>query len=310
MTASQRFGAGLITPQLEEFVNHHWSDEAGAVDGHDIRFLASLLDEFRPKTVVEIGCASGFSTAALALMMDQLGPGRLHSFDIATRFYADPSKLLGFLLEEVLPLRAVNVALHPGKTSLDVAAVLQGARIDLCFIDACHAHPWPTLDTLAVLPLMAPGGLIVHHDLRMYQDTRPGYYACGPKIVLDQVPPRHRVWFSSRAGGAAATASSNLKSRPFGGGNIFGIKLPETPSRLARDLAQGFYLPWDPLPDAGVPDQVRQRFSEHLAASFARHIGEAFDRGVERYNPAGAARRSRLPGRLASGLAAGWRNAP
>ncbi len=274
-------GPSLITPRLEAFVNTHWNDHIGAVDGHDIQFLASLLAEAAPTTMIEIGCASGFSTAAIAMMMAERGPTTLHSFDLATRFYADPSKPLGYLVADLELPDTVNVTLHPGKTSLDVGRTLQGAQADFCFIDARHAHPWPILDTLAVLPHMRPGAFIVHHDLKMYRDDRADIYANGPKVVLDHTPEELRVWFGSRVFGSRHHA---LKVRALGPGNIFALKVPQKAEELAFSLSEGLYLPWDPLPETYISPEFVAGFTDLLASAYPKHICDAFACGLARYN--------------------------
>lgn len=270
----------LVSGQLVDWVNTRWSDELGAIDGHDIRFIAATLAETRPELCVEIGCASGFSTVAIAMMLDRLGASHLHSFDLLDHFYAEPEQRVGYLVGERSGKSETQIDIHPGKISFDVAATLGERKVDWCLIDANHKHPWPLLDTLAMLPLMRPGAYIVHHDLLMYKDTRDAFYACGPKVLFDQVPPREKIWFASKVDRGSATP---MKTRRIDG-NIFALRVPETIDSLAWTLAQGLYLPWDPLPNAFIGEETAGKIRRCLSALYNPMLAAAFETSWQRYN--------------------------
>ncbi|MEO0676250.1 MAG: class I SAM-dependent methyltransferase [Pseudomonadota bacterium] len=273
----------LIGPDLVEWFNARYTHQMGAVDGQDILFLAAMVEEFRPRKIVEIGCASGLSTSVLAHLVEQVciadgAEARIDSFDVYDRFYADPSKPMGYLLDEALAHPHVDVTLNTPCTALDVMERTSG-DIDLCFIDASHEHPWPTIDTLAVLPAMRPGGIIVHHDLQMYQLDMAGIY--GPKIVMDQVDDGlvRRSWSIY-----LPTEDLGLMSR-WAKDNIFALVVPEDRDVLAWQLAQGFHLPWEKNLYKGVPDDFAERFCAVMADLGWGHARHSFERGFETYNP-------------------------
>ncbi|MEP4037714.1 class I SAM-dependent methyltransferase [Pseudophaeobacter sp.] len=271
----------LITDELISWMNSHWAMHMGAVDGHDIRFIASLLQEAQPTNLVEVGCASGLSTGALVMMLKELGnTAKLNSFDIATQFYADSSKELGYLLKQVEQGEKVEAAIYPKTTSLDVASVLESKQIDFCFIDANHSQPWPIIDTLAILPHMKPGSYIVHHDLKMYHDPRKDEFATGPKTVLDQTPNDLCVWFDMRVNTANETG---LVTRGIVG-NIFAIKVPENTEGLVWSLAQGLYLPWDPIFNTYIEPAMAKRIEHFFSEEYSPAVSEAFEISKLRYN--------------------------
>lgn len=271
----------LITDELISWMNTHWAMHMGAVDGHDIRFIASLLQETQPTNLVEVGCASGLSTGALVMMLKELGnTAKLSSFDIATQFYADPSKKLGYLLQQVEQGEKVEATIYPKTTSFDVASLLENKQIDFCFIDANHSQPWPIIDTLAILPHMKPGSYIVHHDLKMYHDPRKDEYATGPKTVLDQTPNDLGVWFDMRVNTANETG---MVTRGIVG-NIFAIKVPENTEDLMWSLAQGLYLPWDPIFNTYIEPAMAKRIENFFSDGYSPCVSKAFEIAKHRYN--------------------------
>ncbi len=266
-----------ITTELADWINAHWKAELGAVDGKDIAFIAGLLDQAKPRQIVEIGCATGFSTRVMATLLQETGPSQIDSFDIEDRFYADRSKPVGYLLNDGTASHDdVTVNIWTKTTALDVAEKV--GTVDFCFIDAAHKHPWPTIDTLAVLPLMKPGGIIVHHDLQMYRTGGGGNYATGPKVLCDQLgPDAIRSWQVGAVEGAEA-----LKSRMVDD-NIFAIRVPQDMTRLAYRLSSGFCIGWDATKDKKLGDAFSARFRKHLETSFRPTVAKAFETGLARY---------------------------
>lgn len=264
-----------VTPQLIEWFNSRWSNDLGAIDGKDASFLAALLRDNQPRNVVEIGCASGFSLSVLAGLLQQSGPAQINSFDILDRFYADRNKPVGYLLAEAVPHANVAITIRPNTMSLDVMDHVH-EPIDLCFIDAAHKHPWPLLDTLAVLPRMKPGGVIVHHDLQMFRDARA--LATGPKVLLDQIPDHLRIIASHQypVPGGASLLARRVDD------NIFALRVPNDRKRLGIALSDGFFLSWDKGVVVRISETVRQRFREFAERHYGAPVVRAFDNGLER----------------------------
>jgi predicted O-methyltransferase YrrM len=269
----------LITDQVVEWFNSRWKPKMGAIDGYDIRFIAALLAEAKPKTIVEIGCASGLSTAVMAMMLEQTGPATLHSIDHADRYYVDDSKEVGYLLEEVGTFENVEVKIHTGQYSLDVGNILAGNLADFCFIDAAHKHPWPLIDTLAVLPLMKAGAYIAQHDLQMFRN--PNTSTTGPKILLDQLPPKNRVSFGSRVN---VQEHSPLKTRKIVN-NIYAIRTQVNYRALGQKISDGFHIGWDVGVNKRISEDFSEIFSSHLKQNYSPNVVKAFESGLKKFNP-------------------------
>lgn len=268
----------MLEAALAAWFKQHWSHNMGAIDGRDLAFLAAMIERQRPAHMIEIGCASGLSTALIAQLMGAYGPSKLDSFDLAETFYADPRKPVGYLLDDLPPPPNVQTQIHTGRTSMDVQGQVS-EPIALCFIDAAHKHPWPLIDTLAVLPLMAPEGVIVHHDLQMSGGS--GHYALGPKVLFDQLLQAERLavqdWINDET-------ISDLPQRHLKN-NIYGIDLPQDHDAFAVRIAEGFYVGWDRDAGKRVPEEFAARFSDFLGRTYPPAVKIAFDIGLNRYNP-------------------------
>jgi methyltransferase family protein len=146
----------------------------GNISRQDGYFLLSLIELSRPAHILEVGVASGTSTLMLLRMIDRIAPDTtLLSIDLASEYYADQSKPVGYLVGEnyeipsknwklLTQVGAMSFAQHP-----EVVWEDQRRYYDLVFVDAHHGHPWPTFDALCVLPFCVPGTWIALHDINL-----------------------------------------------------------------------------------------------------------------------------------------------
>jgi predicted O-methyltransferase YrrM len=146
----------------------------GNISTGDACFLLSLLERVGPTHVLELGVASGTSTLMMLRMMDAVLPGAtLDSVDLATAYYDDRSKPVGYLVTEhysrpprtwrlATGVGAMNFARHPR-----LAGTALARHYDMTFIDAHHGHPWPTLDALCLLPYVVPQSWMAFHDINL-----------------------------------------------------------------------------------------------------------------------------------------------
>lgn len=134
---------------------------------------AAALDLFvrtlKPETVVEVGVASGVSSAALLSALSTVGGGespRLRSYDIMTHCYFDESRAVGEAVGVMVPHLASDQLLKRGgaKTAGDELAP---GSVSFAFIDANHAHPAPVADLIDLGPCLASGAWVMLHDIRL-----------------------------------------------------------------------------------------------------------------------------------------------
>jgi predicted O-methyltransferase YrrM len=123
-----------------------------------LAFLAHAAAR-RPRTVVEIGMARCGTTYLLANALP--GVERVIGIDFFPRNLARLRRYTppGVRVEAVLG------SSQEAATRDRVAALLAGRAIDLLFIDGDHAYAGVKRDHALYAPLVAPGGLVVLHDI-------------------------------------------------------------------------------------------------------------------------------------------------
>lgn len=255
----------------------NWDGGLGAIDGRDATFLFNIARKFRPKTLVEIGTASGFSSALIALILSEAGlsDARLTCYDLASRFFLDKSKPLGFLIKQLAGQAAQLVNVKPGHTSISAAPLHAEQSIDLAFIDANHRHPWPLVDALMLLPKMAGGGVMAFHD-PMAIRLPSNRLGIGPKVVMDSAS--RDLLIPTRAflpEGDIVAPTRRITD------NIFGVSCSGDRARLATDLADGFLTPWT------ISNQMElstvMKIAQRLQASYPDTVVDAFRWAAERH---------------------------
>ncbi len=169
----------IIGCEPEEYCDRLYASRpewvVGTVSSYDACFLFRRALEAATNLVVEIGTASGFSTVFLchalnlASKANLIGPDfEVVSYDLRTWFYADETRETGDAARELLePELLEHVVFRSPATALTVATHHDHDSLSFMFIDANHAHPWPTLDLLATLDCLLPGAEVVLHDINL-----------------------------------------------------------------------------------------------------------------------------------------------
>ena len=174
--------------------------------------------------------------------LTRVGGECILSFDVLSKWYANSSKPIGFLARELGP-KGVPVHFVQG-TCAEIPSRLKMGSVGGAFIDASHYHPWATIDTIILMPLMEVGGFIGHHDLDLYMHTE---YAnqLGPKYLFDQLP-------------RAITVKD--KEEPFSPSFI--INVPNNYKELTNNVLEALSLPWSSNQEEIYDDQRIEKFIE------------------------------------------------
>ena len=164
------------------------------------RFLFKKALEARTALVVEIGTASGFSTAVLCHALDLASQAglvgsdyKVVSYDIDPMFYADRTIRTGEGAREQLSKDLLNhIVFRNPAVATDTRQDFAHGQVEFLFIDANHDHPWPTLDLIAMLDCLAPGATVILHDINLpiLIPTSSGW---GPKYLFDELEIEKRV---------------------------------------------------------------------------------------------------------------------
>ena len=145
----------------------------GNVGSANLLFIAAVAHATGARRALEIGTASGTSSALLAGLIalnrrvagDTSAASLVETIDRKQFCLFDGSKPIGFMVRELTPDLAARVNIHTEGDSFLTPRLFPAASLDLAFIDGNHQHPWPLLDVLNVLPAMRPGGWIIMHDI-------------------------------------------------------------------------------------------------------------------------------------------------
>jgi hypothetical protein len=171
----------------------------GNISSADAAFLNELIQEIVPAEVVEIGVASGVSSAvllhALASVHGNPNPAApwLYSFDAIDYCYFDASRPIGAAVDELVPALRPAWRMTVG-TALGARDMLRGRDLAFAFIDADHRHPWATFDFLALLPVLRSGAWVAFHDVRLPQlSSAPEYQVHGPQYLFEAWPWTKRI---------------------------------------------------------------------------------------------------------------------
>ena len=160
----------LEQAEIEATIQEHHFVGMGAVSQYDVRFLCDLVEKYRPKNVFELGVASGMSSSFLLRALARVSSEcKLYSVDLGTQYYVDRSKLVGYLIDEIVPVKECEFEIHRGCWAGDAKKIIGDDKLDLIFIDANHMHPWPTIDTMLLLPFANPDAVIAHHDIALWK---------------------------------------------------------------------------------------------------------------------------------------------
>lgn len=108
-------------------------------------FLYDELHRERPKQVIEIGTASGVSTALILAAMagfdksDPLPDNRARtviSYDYSRHLYFDKTNLVGAAIDEIYPTLRANLQMRNPYTVVDFPKFPWPGSIDFIFLDA------------------------------------------------------------------------------------------------------------------------------------------------------------------------------
>lgn len=161
------------------FRGHGWFDSMAPMQHpQEIEALYQIVCELAPRTVVEIGTARGGTlylwcqaAAADATILSIDMPG--DRFGIKGAYSPHRAPFYKAFAKPGQTMHLLRRDSHAPATVQETARVLGGRPIDLLFVDGDHAYAGVKQDVEAYGALVAPGGLIVLHDV-LRRPSLPG----------------------------------------------------------------------------------------------------------------------------------------
>ena len=214
----------------------------GLLSQADALFVAGVTSILRPRAALEIGTASGFSTAIIAKMIAlrrvesgaELDGVFVHTIDLKEHVRGNIDEPIGFGLDLVAPEVRRHVAVHTPKDSSCARELFGRGELSFAFIDGNHQHPWPVHDVVQSAAVMAAGSWIVMHDVDLA--TRIETERAAGQVVS----------YEARFG--AAHVFQFWPGDKIRAGNIAAVKLPE-PGGLKELLDRLRGLPSETSPN-------------------------------------------------------------
>lgn len=234
----------------------------GNISQFDQPLLIGLTKLLRPRKVVEIGVASGWSAC---LFIDALTsnhqPAQYIGIDYSPIFYLDSTRKTGSAIQELFPESAIDCNLYLGNVAVDVLDQL-GTGVELAFIDGDHHHPWAILDLLTLLPTLASSAYVILHDLNLSTVERHKHTNRGPKYLYECWP-------------FAKIHSS--QNPPMIGAIQMPITMDDSTFNLLLDTV---HTPWEVYVDA----VILKKISTTIESAYGYNWGEKFQKAFEEMN--------------------------
>lgn len=158
--------------ELELFAEEH---HVPIVHPEVAQYLKVLFQMVKPKRVLEIGTAIGYSASLMAMSMPM---GQIDTIELSESM-AEKAEETFKKLKETVP--SVSVVLHRGE-GLSVLETLKNNTYDLIFIDAAKGHYQAFYDLC--YPMLQSGGLIVSDNVLYKGMVATNLYLVRRKITI------------------------------------------------------------------------------------------------------------------------------
>ncbi len=228
--------ADIVEPVIE-FYRRRPPDIQAQLSPGDLAFLEAYIAAIQPNTVIEVGVASGFSSAFILSSMSRWSTGPTHkviSFETSDVVFWNDQLATGFVVEQLPDAQRVNWDFRLGKTLLDLQEDLGNIKGSiLALVDGEHCHPCPLIDVLVLINALPPESWILLQDIRLSErligdalrlnsDPMPGLM--GPGLVYD-------YWSGEKVRGMDATF------------NMCAVQIPENTAHLRGNLFKTLAYP-------------------------------------------------------------------
>lgn len=194
-----------------------------------INFLCSLIEQFSPTKIVEVGVSAGGTSVEIIRHINQIALScEMYSVDLSEVYYRDPTKQCGYLINEMDLSERKFHSLLTGKILPERLKEI-GEEIDFLILDTVHKLPGEILDFLAVLPFLKENAVVVLHDIALHHF---GLNNCFATNVLFSVVTADKFL-------------NDMEEVP----NIAAFRINEDTKKYILDVFYSLMLPWEYIPD-------------------------------------------------------------
>ena len=249
-----------------DFCKRRPSWAQGTISDYDSRFLAGLVNFANPRSAVEIGVASGWSSAVMLQALGAIdGERTVTGIDLSAEYYLDSTIPTGRAVEEAVPDLVGNYRLLTGRLAFDAMADV--GKVEFAFIDGHHMHPWATLDMLSVLPFVDRGRWVAMHDLNLCTFDRHRHTNRAPFYLFYMWPDQK----------LHSTQNPTM---------IGAVAIDRSPGDYLPTLLEILYTPWEVDVDSAVLARLAAFVGDHFGESWSGKFAEAFERCSDNFDSA------------------------
>jgi len=235
----------------------------------DSAFICGLLDEFKPKKIVEIGVAAGGTTSIILKKLENRDDDiSMFSCDLFEEFYRH-IKIKGEMVKTGFLANPIKLKTNVDHTFLlgdyfpNFADII-GGDIDFAIIDTVHSLPGELLDFLAILPHLSDNAVVVFHDIsyHLWKYGRPTAFATDSifnAIVADKI-----FKFSDEE----MQGHSKIP-------NIAALQINKDTRRYVENIFGLFVLAWRYMPSDKELDIYRNYYQKYYDKILIRFYDEA-----------------------------------
>lgn len=235
-------------------------------------FVCGLVDETRPKKILEIGVESGGTTAMLLQQLEDFNqPYEFHSVDLNRKLHnEDIGFLVNFVKENdlVAPLSVLEERhkLHLGRYLPQVIDEI-GSNIDFVILDTVHYTPGELLDFPVILPYLKKGAVVVLHDVSLNQLNDPFHKSDAHATGL--------LFSAVHADEKFLNFKPETKWIPYSYPNIAAFKVTPDTRENVEDIFLAMMLTWNYLPDYKELEIYHKFYKKHYPAEIISLFEEA-----------------------------------
>lgn len=243
-----------LIPEISEMTRMYEQDSA---------FICALIEKFRPKKIVEVGIASGGTSAVIMQCMKQMDMScSLYGIDILDGEYASTGHDVGYLaLKAAGVLDFHGCRLFKGVCLPEVIEEV-GGGIDMLILDTTHKLPGETLDFLVAFPYLSDDAVVCLHDIRQNHSKSPKDYRIGTSALFNSV--------------AADKYISGDASREPDYPNIGAFRLNEDTGKYLTNVFGALTFTWS----YSFTPEIKQKYQDMIHSSFSENECWIFDRAM------------------------------
>ena len=143
----------------------------------DMQFINGMVRKYKPKKILEVGVASGGSSAIILNAIQNIENSHLYSIDKLINAFNRKEKETGWIVKEKFSNFMKKWTLFTGGITSNFIEQI-GGDIDLVFIDTIHYSPGEWLDIIQVMPFLKKvNAIVMLHDIKYQFFKRKVFYS-------------------------------------------------------------------------------------------------------------------------------------